>query len=311
MLGTTFSTRDLAALLSVTETTVKRWADEGEIRCSKTLGGHRKFTLKDVIAFAEKHDYSLPGLLPPKGPGREAEQLEFNIQTGNYIRIADMVRDKALSGDAEGLTEILLHLLRHHIGIALIADEIVRPAMVRIGDLWKEGTLAITEEHIASHAILETILRVAPELHRKPANGRTAVFAGAEGDLHEIGLRLAACAFETDGWKVIYIGANTPFATLRSYVLSARADLLCLSCTLATGADGLLGELQSLGTLCRSGKTAFVCGGFSSGGHAAADLGCDYITTSVRDALQYARDIFALKPGPKPTRRVSVPIMEH
>jgi excisionase family DNA binding protein len=52
MQRTILSTADVARLFNVTETTVKRWADEGVLRCQKTPGGHRRFVIKYVVEFA-------------------------------------------------------------------------------------------------------------------------------------------------------------------------------------------------------------------------------------------------------------------
>src|SRR5207237_5802635 len=53
------STRQVAQLLGVGEATVKRWADAGEIDCFRTPGGHRKFRLRDVTAFAQKRNFEV------------------------------------------------------------------------------------------------------------------------------------------------------------------------------------------------------------------------------------------------------------
>ena len=45
------STGDVARRLGVSEATVKRWADAGNITCIRTPGGHRKFREREVDAF--------------------------------------------------------------------------------------------------------------------------------------------------------------------------------------------------------------------------------------------------------------------
>lgn len=42
-------------LLGVNESTVRRWADTGEIRCFRTPGGHRRFAEADLVAMTEQH----------------------------------------------------------------------------------------------------------------------------------------------------------------------------------------------------------------------------------------------------------------
>ncbi|MCU0411722.1 MAG: helix-turn-helix domain-containing protein, partial [Bacteroidetes bacterium] len=57
-----YSTADLARILEVNESTVKRWADNGHIECIKTKGGHRRFTVGAVLKFAQENKITLPSL---------------------------------------------------------------------------------------------------------------------------------------------------------------------------------------------------------------------------------------------------------
>jgi excisionase family DNA binding protein len=67
-----YSTKDLAKLLGIGDATVKRWADLGEIPCSKTVGGHRRFTLETVKQVAARLNTRIPGvfLKLDRAPGR-------------------------------------------------------------------------------------------------------------------------------------------------------------------------------------------------------------------------------------------------
>lgn len=44
-------TADVARLLGVDPSTVKRWSDAGRLPCCKTVGGHRRFTTGQVEQF--------------------------------------------------------------------------------------------------------------------------------------------------------------------------------------------------------------------------------------------------------------------
>lgn len=50
-----YSTADIARLLSVDDSTVKRWADSGRLQCYKTVGKHRRFSLNQVRDFIERY----------------------------------------------------------------------------------------------------------------------------------------------------------------------------------------------------------------------------------------------------------------
>ena len=63
-----YSTSDLAKLLGVDNSTVKRWADLGEIPCFKTLGGHRRFTQETVKEMTAKMNVRISGIFAKPGP---------------------------------------------------------------------------------------------------------------------------------------------------------------------------------------------------------------------------------------------------
>jgi excisionase family DNA binding protein len=296
---TLLSTTEVAALMNVTETTIKRWAEGGKLACVKTPGGHRKFLLKDVVQFADDHSYPLTGVFPPDVEMEHKEILEFSIQTQNYNKISEIVFKKAIQADRAQLLDLLVYLVKHRISMSVIGDEIIRPAMVKIGDLWMANQLEINQEHLASQALLEAIIRLSPDLYRKPANGLTAVCACVEGDYHEIGLRIMSYVLECEGWSVSYLGTNTPFDTLVSFMKTTKPNLVCLSLTMEGRTPQFLRKMRSIGETAHSHHGTFVVGGFTLGKYSEKDFGCDHISTSTYDAVGFLKDRFNLRPGPK------------
>ena len=54
-----------------------------------------------------------------------------------------------------------------------------------------------------------------------------------EGELHEVGARMASDFLEMSGFDVEFLGANVPTDSLVRWVEEARPDLLCLSATMS------------------------------------------------------------------------------
>ncbi len=293
------STRQLASLFSVTQTTIKRWADLGHLPCVKTVGGHRKFVVKDILRFAEDHRYPLTGSLAPPKTRTRRTTLEASLRIADFSTVADIVLEEALEGNTKELHQLLLYLTTHHVEFATIADEVIRPAMAAIGRLWREGKLEINREHLASQAVMESIIRLSPELHRKPSNGKTAVCACAEGELHEIGLRAVSYALDTEGWEVQYLGAATPFDALASYITVSRPEAVCLSCTAGRQSRSPVNNIRSIGKLVRSYKGIFIVGGLFAAGRTSEEFSCDSVAGSARDAIALLKERLQLRPGPK------------
>jgi excisionase family DNA binding protein len=221
------STRQVATLLGVGEATVKRWADAGEIECFRTPGGHRKFRLRDVTAFVQKRQYETASPLPralPQGADEVGEEAVRQFETC------------ALHGDAPALVAQLATLrLRGH-SLAELFDEVVAPAMHRIGEKWAQAKLSVAEEHIAAQAVIDSIARAQPLAEPpgepvRPDRG-TAIVAAVAGELHDIGARMAACLLRAQGFEVLAPLAQTPAREMADLILRSRASLVALSSTM-------------------------------------------------------------------------------
>ena len=46
-------------MLQVDKSTVKRWTDEGKLKCFRTPGGHRKFRAEDLHQFMADYNYNV------------------------------------------------------------------------------------------------------------------------------------------------------------------------------------------------------------------------------------------------------------
>ena len=56
------SPKELAAAVGVSESSLKRWADDGRINVHRTVGGHRRISLQEAVRFARAEN--LPVVRP-------------------------------------------------------------------------------------------------------------------------------------------------------------------------------------------------------------------------------------------------------
>lgn len=284
-------------MFHVAETTIKRWADEAILPCIRTAGGHRKFYLKDVLKFAQANGYFIGGARAPEMSKGKLEKLEVGVHTANYSKVAEVFREQALQADGDAILSLLLYLHKQQIPYPVIVDQIIRPAFEVIGQLWKDGTLEVNQEHAAAQATMEALIRMSSDLHRKDPNGLSAVCACPEEELHEMGLRALAYGLECEGWKVHFIGANTPFDTLAAFIGSTHPNLVCLSVTILQNRKSMLERLQKLASLVHTYGGKLVVGGDTLS--TVSDIPADHVADSIQDTIAYTRDVFQLKPGPK------------
>lgn len=134
-----------------------------------------------------------------------------------------------LEGKRDEAIEMLVAELARGIMVREIYSTVLMPVMHEVGRLWHAGELGIGEEHYCTAATFAAMARLAPMQTRAPATGRTALVTSVGGDLHELGIRMVADEFEFSGWRVHYLGPNTPAISIIQSLDSFGADVVAIS----------------------------------------------------------------------------------
>jgi len=135
-----------------------------------------------------------------------------------------------LKGDrAAALRVIFEQGLGAGVSISDVHLHVLQPAQREIGRLWQESRIGVAQEHVATSISELVISQLYTHLPREAPNGKLAVVACVEGELHEIGGRVGADFLEMAGFGVRFLGANVPTESLVAMVRTERADVLGLS----------------------------------------------------------------------------------
>jgi MerR family transcriptional regulator, light-induced transcriptional regulator len=287
MRKTILSTVDVARLFDVTVTTVKRWADDGSLRCHKTPGGHRKFPVRNVVEFAELHKLETIGVLALPEEDKLCTSIETALVNRNFPLLVDAFVQKALSPDRSDLYIFFSYLYEHHVALWEIFDNILRPGMAEIGARWERDEIGVNQEHRASYETLDALARLQSEVFVKPDAGKSVVLACPEGEMHEIGLRSIAHIFEAEGWTAHYVGAGTPLESIIDAVRELGPSLVALSVTRNSDPDRfntllceLAGKVHALGV-------PIVVGGNGLPADLGQNVPVDGVLASAHDVVEY------------------------
>ena len=88
----------------------------------------------------------------------------------------------------------------------------ILPYLRELGDRWERGEASVAQEHFASIVIRGRLLALARGWDR--GVGPRALLACAPGEQHELGLIVFGLALREHGWRITYLGADTPIETL-------------------------------------------------------------------------------------------------
>lgn len=328
MISQFFSTRELSELCAVGETTVKRWANMGLIKYHKTIGGHRKFKLDDVLDFIDKnHIRVAPEQLERlQLQKRNAEAIDLNTEIllvrGDVDALAEKLTEHLLAFRKNEVEALLSKAIERIPSFAVIFDNMIAPAMHRIGNMWCEKKLSISDEHIITNMIVEAILRtkVRFETNLREAQERqaspltvlytntqnnvqassspevnpkkyTAIVATCpESELHEIALLGVSLVCESLGFQVRYVGASVPFKDLESAVEEHQPEMVCMSITNAHLPVPVYRRYEQFRKFLAKHQVKFVICGQFIGETKQRPLHADFRARSCSDLEQYIRE---------------------
>jgi excisionase family DNA binding protein len=287
MQKTILSTADVARLFNVTETTVKRWADEGTLKCQKTPGGHRKFEIRNVIEFAEKNNFEPAATLTMPASDEHAPAVQMAILGRDFPTLVGAFVQKALAPDPLELFRFLSFLYEHRIHLWEIYDLILQPAMALIGEQWARGEIDVSHEHRASYETLDALAKLQTQIRIKPSVGLSVVCACVGEEAHEIGLRCASNIFESEGWKSHYLGARSPNSSVTMAIRELKPDAVCLSITHVSDERVLSEELGEISRILHSGHGILAAGGRGATPQVLGDGVFDAVFSSCKDLLDF------------------------
>src|SRR5688500_189796 len=92
------------------------------------------------------------------------------------------------------------------IGVPAFLDTVAGPSLQDIGRGWREGSLTVAHEHLAT-AVFRRVLGWIMATYEVHAAAPRIVVATPPRQLHELGAMLVAAAAAAEGWGVTYLGA--------------------------------------------------------------------------------------------------------
>ena len=253
---TVLTPRQFAEAIGVSESSVKRWVDEGHIVATRTAGGHRRISAQEAARYIREHASVIerPDILGLDD--LEAFQVRGEVGDDPDERFFEYLR----SGAAAQARGLVLSAYLQGRSVAQIVDGPVAHAMARIGELWVANPSGIFWEHRATQIAVQAVGRL--RLLQTPRKGAPVAVGGApSGDRYILPSLAVAAVLEGEGLRATNLGAETPISTLSLGVDDLDARLAWLSVSVATNVDTLRRQIDRLvARLARRGALLVVGG---------------------------------------------------
>ena len=212
---------EFARRVGVSPEVLRAWERRyGLLRPVRSAGGFRLYTTEDAERVARMRRGLGEGLSAAEA-ARAA--LQSARPSDGLLEDAALRLLAAIHGYDESAVHAILDQSFAAFGLEAVLRDLILPTLTRVGLEWQQGTLAISQEHFASNLIRARLLSLARMWGR--GSGPLALLACAPGEQHDITLLSFGLLLRSYGWRILFLGADTPVATLTQTAKTTRPTL--------------------------------------------------------------------------------------
>jgi methanogenic corrinoid protein MtbC1 len=213
----------------------------------------------------------------PENDSREAQQAKVTELGRAYA-------EALLSADEAAAEIAIREAMDAGLDTARIDDEIIAPALWRIGNLWERGEISVADEHIATEISIR-VLALQREAQRvvQTRGQHRVLLAAPAGEQHIVALRMVDNLLRNAGYEVAMLGSDVPGDALIALMHRRPPEVVCLTSTMADPAAQVLATIGALQR--RWPAMGFVIGGSGLASRAHSRPGID-VCRRVSDAVE-------------------------
>ena len=220
----------------------------GLLEPSRSPGGFRLYSsedeervrvmqsfLREGFSAAEAARLALAG---PVGAARPGPTPELDTGRDELRAALDQFDDTRANRALDGLLAVF--------GTETVLGQVILPYLQELGGRWERGEASVAQEHFASNVLRGRLLGLARGWGE--GTGPRALLACAPGELHDLALIVFGIALRARGWRVTYLGPDTPLDTVEDAAARLSPDLVVVTASSAARLLGATTDLRRLAT---------------------------------------------------------------
>ena len=150
----------------------------------------------------------------------------------------------ALDHFDEPRAQAILDRVLAAVTVDTLLGEVILPYLRELGARWERGEATIAHEHFASSVLRGRLLGIARGWGL--GMGPVALLACLPGEQHDLGLIAFGLALRSRGWRIVYLGADTPVETVEEASGEVQPSLVVLAAVAGARVEPLLEPLREL-----------------------------------------------------------------
>src|SRR5215207_10428056 len=257
---------ELSRRLGISDHLLRAWERRyGLLRPMRSAGGFRLYSEDDERRVRRMQAHLARGLSAAEAARvtlDEDQALRSGLDTdasGQPSGLIDAPRVLARAMDEmdEPAVQALLDRLLADFTVETVLRDVVLPYLHAVGERWERGQTSVAQEHFASNLLRGRLANFA----RGWGSGRgpRAILACPPGEEHDIPLLAFGIVLHRNGWRISYLGANTPLEDLTRTAAELQPGLVVLAAVTAerfNGMDAHLSRLTRIAPLALAGAGA-------------------------------------------------------
>jgi len=265
---------EAARLTGVAPPVLRAWeARYGVPRPKRSGAGYRVYDADDVALVRAMRGFVGRGVAPAEA-ARLARAARASGELDHEAVALEAARGRlgaaldAWDGDA---ADRIIERLLLTFGLAPTLNQVLLPYLHELGERWARGEVSVSDEHFAAGVVRRRLVVAAT--HWSDAPGPLALLSCAPGESHDIGLLGFGLALHGYfGWRISYLGADTPAADMTHAAIELRPDAIVLSAVDAARFEECFDPLRELAERAR-----LAVGGAGASSGLARRLGAEFL----------------------------------
>jgi DNA-binding transcriptional MerR regulator len=217
---------ELSRRTGVSPELLRAWERRYELlRPTRSAGGLRLYSPNDLLRVQVMQQRLAEGFA-----AAEAATLAARATASDEQEAAPDARESlaaALARFDDGDAHAAFDALLARLSIDSLLRDVIVPYLHELGERWERGEVSIAQEHFASTLLRGRLLGLARGWGR--GIGPIAVLACAPGEQHDLGLLAFGLALRARGWRIVYLGPDTPIASVADTVRSLDPAVVVVS----------------------------------------------------------------------------------
>ncbi len=262
---------ELSRRLGVSEHVLRAWERRyGVLRPQRSAGGYRLYSELDELRVRRMQALIAGGLSAAEAARAALAEAPASGGGQGLVQAAGLLARSLDRFDEPGAQQAIDQLLGAFT-VETVLREVFLPYLHELGERWARGEVSVGQEHFASNLLRGRLAALARGWGN--GSGPQAILACPPGEQHDIGLITFGIAAHRNGWRVRFLGADTPLGDLARTAGELRPSLVVVAVTRTGLLPGLASGLAAL-----ADAVPLALGGAGAAGVAARAAGARLLT---------------------------------